>query len=468
MIYKFYFRHIFLTLTISLLWGEIQAQGTTLALGDIAFTGYNCTPAANSDEFSFVILKSTGITTGTTIYFTDRGWKSGSCGTDNFCTTADNASFPESGSHFVWTSSGSLSYGTHVKIAGAGTSTTFTCSNGSASGTVLNLSNAGDQIFALQNGSGSTTIANGGAGTMLTAIHANKATASGCTYSTTSWDNCTTNISVDICQSANNSNRPACLTNGTNCIALLDGSSNEVDNGVYNCTSSNNNTSGAAITAMRTAINTLSNWTTQNTTALTIPPSGCSPLPVTWIHFVAAVTDFGALLEWSTSSERNSSHFDVERSENAIEWKKVGEVAGGGTKNTISTYYYNDVFNTEGIKYVYYRIRQVDFDYKFEYTPVRAAVKEEGAGKYSAFTFNGNPISEATSLKTFLPSPGEARIEISDTRGNVLFSKTFQYYGGYNRFMFNNEVPEIMNKSGVYFVKASIEGEEKTFKLVVQ
>jgi hypothetical protein len=433
---------------------------TTLALGDIAFSGYNCT--SSPDEFSFVILKSTGITSGTKIYFTDRGWKSGSCGTNNFCSLLDNGFFPESGSQIVWTSGSSLSYGTHVKIAGT------TASNGSVSGLALNLPNSGDQIFALQNGAGSTDTANGASGTMLTAIHVNKATATGCSFSTTNWDNCTTNISVDICLSANNSNKPACLTNGTNCLVLLDGSSAEVDNGVYNCTSSNNNTSGAAITAMRTAINTLSNWTTQNTTALTIPPSGCSPLPVTWIHFVAAVTDFGALLEWSTSSERNSSHFDVERSENAIEWKKVGEVAGGGTKNTISTYYYNDVFNTEGIKYVYYRIRQVDFDYKFEYTPVRAAVKEEGTGKYSAFTFNGNPISEATSLKTFLPSPGEARIEISDTRGNVLFSKTFQYYGGYNRFMFNNEVPEIMNKSGVYFVKASIEGEEKTFKLVVQ
>lgn len=448
---------------------SLSAQ-TTLALGDIAFTGYNSDNSSVLDEFSFVILKSTGITSGTTIYFTDRGWKSGSCGTDNFCSSSDYSTCGgatlESGSEFVWTSGSSLSYGTHVKIAGGGTTTTFTCSNGSASGTVLNLLNTGDQIFALQNGSGSTSIANGASGTMLAAIQSNVENTAGCTFSSANWDDCPTPCN-DICNGSNNSNKPACLTTGTNCLILLAGSA-EVDNGVYNCTSSNNGTSAAAIIAMRTAINTTTNWTTNDAAVVTIPPAGCNPLPVTWIHFIAQLTSNGGRLEWSTSTERNSSHFEIERSFNGFEWKKVGMVNGAGTQYSTSEYYYDDFFNINDIKYVYYRIRQVDFDGRYEYTPVRIASIPENTTGYTAFTFNGNPISEATFLKTFLPSSGEAHIEISDSRGNVLFSKTFQYYGGYNRFMFNNEVPEIMNKAGVYFVKASIEGEEKIFKLVVQ
>lgn len=437
---------------------RMNAQ-TTLALGDIAFTGYNCT--TSPDEFSFVILKSTGITSGTQIKFTDIAWFSGACGTNGWATnlnslTSGSLSDCSTGTEteITWTSASSLSFGTQVKIAGT------TASSGTVtSGTGLAFPTTGDQVYAFQ---GTRT----GTHTMLTALHANKYTGTPATSDASGWDN----INSGNFASCNDNwgNKPTCLTTGTNCVWMLDGSSAEVDNGVYNCTGSNSNTSGAAITATRTAINTASNWTTQNTTGLTLPSAGCSPLPVTWMHFDASATDYGARLEWSTSSERNCSHFDVERSVNAIEWKKVGEVAGGGTKNAISTYSYDDVFNTEGMKYVYYRIRQVDFDYKFEYTPVRAAGKDENEGKYSAFTFNGNPISEATSLKTFLPSAAEAHIEIRDTRGTILFSKTFQYYGGYNRFMFNEQVPEIMNKSGVYFVKASIEGEEKIFKLVVQ
>ncbi|MDX1956395.1 MAG: hypothetical protein SFU20_12765 [Chitinophagaceae bacterium] len=50
---------------------------TTLAAGDIAFTGYNADdntvngPSSN-DDFSFILLKN--ITSGTSIYFTDFGW----------------------------------------------------------------------------------------------------------------------------------------------------------------------------------------------------------------------------------------------------------------------------------------------------------------------------------------------------------------------------------------------------------
>ncbi|MBX7204697.1 MAG: T9SS type A sorting domain-containing protein [Bacteroidia bacterium] len=450
---------LFLFLLFSFSLG-VHAQGTTLALGDIAFTGYNCT--STPDEFSFVILKSTGITSGTTIYFTDRPWKSGSCGTDNFCSTADHASFPESGSQIVWTSSSSLSYGTHVKISGT------SASNGSVTGTALVLSNAGDQIFALQNGAGSTDTSNARTGTMLTGIHANKTTNTGCSFSTTNWDDCTSNITSDICLSASNSNRPACLTNGTNCLVLLDGSSNEVDNGVYNCTSASSNTSAAAINAMRTAINNRNNWTTQNTTAVTIPPSGCAPLPVSWVYFNANPSANGAMIEWGTASERNCSHFEVQRSFDLNEWETLQHVTGGGTKYKPTAYWYEDITVGNMYQIIYYRIKQVDLNGWYEYTPIRTVDKKQTTGGYTAFSFNGNPFSTSTVLKTFLPNFGEAHIEILDASGRSVFDRVYHYTGGYNRFNPYTEAHEAISKPGFYFIRASIEGETKVFKLIVQ
>ncbi|MCC6684637.1 MAG: T9SS type A sorting domain-containing protein [Bacteroidia bacterium] len=447
-----------------------QAQ-TTLALGDIAFTGYNSDGATNEDDFCFVILKSTGIQSGTTIYFTDRGWKSGSCGTNNFCSTIDNGSFPESGSQFFWTSGSSLSYGTHVRIS-KGTPTScsncFTCSNGSAYGLYLNLSTGGDQIFALQNGAGSTDTANGASGTMLTAIHANKATAAGCSFSTSSWDNCTSNISSDICATASNSNKPACLTNGTNCLVLLDGSSAEVDNGVYNCTSASSNTSAAAINAMRTAINNTNNWTTNDASVVTIPPSGCSPLPVSWVYFNANATTNGTMLEWGTALEVNCSHFEVQRSFDLSDWQTVQHVTGGGTKNKPTAYWFEDIAVRDRYQLIYYRIKQVDFNGWYEYTPVRTTEKKHATAGYTAFSFNGNPFSENTVLKTFLPNDGQAHIEILDASGHPVFDRMYEYHGGYNRFNPYTEAPAAIAKPGFYFIRASIEGETKVFKLLVQ
>ena len=55
---------------------KAQAQ-TTLAAGDIVFTGYNGIPAGGvaPDTFKFVLL--TPITSSTTIYFTERGYQGG-------------------------------------------------------------------------------------------------------------------------------------------------------------------------------------------------------------------------------------------------------------------------------------------------------------------------------------------------------------------------------------------------------
>src|ERR1044071_164458 len=114
-------KHLFLTLGIAqallLVTGSAQAQ-TTLALGDIAFTGANSQPSSGSDEICFVILKSTGITSGTTIRFTDKGWISGSCGSngwaDNLASLGGSANCTTESSDLLWTAGSSLSYGTHV------------------------------------------------------------------------------------------------------------------------------------------------------------------------------------------------------------------------------------------------------------------------------------------------------------------------------------------------------------------
>ncbi len=275
------------------------------------------------------------------------------------------------------------------------------------------------------------------------------------------------NISVDICQSASNSNKPSCLTNGTTCLVLLDGSSNEVDNGVYNCTSASSNTSGAAITAMRTAINTTSNWTTNDATAQTLPPSGCSPLPVTWVYFTVGFMPYGARLEWGTASETNCSHFEIQRSYDAINWTSVQNVSGGGTKYRPTSYFYDDYFDAADYNYVYYRIKQVDYNHYFEFTPIKTAARSKVVG-YTAFEFHGNPFSASSTLKTFLPTDGETHIEILDASGNPVFDRVYYYHGGYNRFNPALDAPSVMSKPGFYFLRASIEGETKIFKLIVR
>lgn len=103
-----------------------------------------------------------------------------------------------------------------------------------------------------------------------------------------------------------------------------------------------------------------------------------NPLPVSWLSFTGArQADGSALLNWSTASELNNSHFEVEKTTDGKTFTKIDEVKGSGTTNKISRYTYTD--KNAGPGTVYYRLKQVDFNKKFEYSKL-VAVKGNGGG----------------------------------------------------------------------------------------
>lgn len=91
-------------------------------------------------------------------------------------------------------------------------------------------------------------------------------------------------------------------------------------------------------------------------------------LPVTFSSYDVKCNDKGALLTWSTSSEVNSSKFEIQRSKNGVDWTTVGTVAAAGNSSDTRNYQYVDI---SGGGTAQYRIRQVDIDGRFTYTAVR-------------------------------------------------------------------------------------------------
>jgi hypothetical protein len=238
-------RRIFIALIACIcLLSSAKAQ-TTLSAGDIAFTGYNSDnlfPAL--DTFSFVILKPTGISSGTVISFTDNGWLSGT------------SSLGVVEGIITWTSGTALPQGAEIKIGGL-----TALRNGSTIGTVVNTSNApsglnltttGDQVLAFQGSSTSPTF--------IAAIHMNVCTVAGdgADSDASNWDGSLTG--------SNRSAKPPGLTTGTNAIWFP----TEVDNARYNCTLATGTQS-----AVMAAINTVSNWSTDDFNIFLLG-SGCA------------------------------------------------------------------------------------------------------------------------------------------------------------------------------------------------
>ncbi len=89
-------------------------------------------------------------------------------------------------------------------------------------------------------------------------------------------------------------------------------------------------------------------------------------LPVRWLDFSAQETNEGIMLKWSTASEINNNYFEIERSEDGLNFEFAGKVNGIGNANKISSYRFLDEVNPS--RTWFYRLKQVDFDGKEEFS----------------------------------------------------------------------------------------------------
>jgi hypothetical protein len=87
-------------------------------------------------------------------------------------------------------------------------------------------------------------------------------------------------------------------------------------------------------------------------------------LPVELLYFEGVKYQTFNNLKWATASEQNSSHFDIERSEDGIRWEVIGYESSAGNSQSVINYSYIDNFIIKNIT-VYYRLVQYDIDGKY-------------------------------------------------------------------------------------------------------
>jgi Secretion system C-terminal sorting domain len=108
---------------------------------------------------------------------------------------------------------------------------------------------------------------------------------------------------------------------------------------------------------------------------LTTPVAlGLGTVPVIFTGFDAKCSDKGTLITWSTATEQNSDRFDVERSDNGVDWYKIGAVAAAGNSSANRSYQYLDLKGGSA----FYRLRQVDLDGRFITTNVKRTACKSG------------------------------------------------------------------------------------------
>ncbi|MBR9974198.1 MAG: T9SS type A sorting domain-containing protein [Bacteroidetes bacterium] len=142
---------------------------------------------------------------------------------------------------------------------------------------------------------------------------------------------------------------------------------------------------------------------------------GLTPNPVELTAFTAHVKDQTTLLRWRTASELNNFGFEVERSTDAHAWEMIGFVPGAGTSSSPRSYDFADrhLPLTGAIRY---RLRQVDRDGSFEYSPI--VLVHPGLRNTQGITGSfPSPARSQTTVNYTVTTPGNIALTIHDLAG---------------------------------------------------
>lgn len=141
-----------------------------------------------------------------------------------------------------------------------------------------------------------------------------------------------------------------------------------------------------------------------------------STLPITLANIEARAEKNDVILDWETAEEENVSHFEVERSiNNAETFVSIGQVAATGFTESGEGYYYKDVNAPNGEHF--YRLRMVDFDDTYTYSPVVSANVERSD---RALRLYPNPAVAEVNIDAPLLDGGQLRV--LDMNGREIFS----------------------------------------------
>ncbi len=188
------------------------------------------------------------------------------------------------------------------------------------------------------------------------------------------------------------------------------------------------------------------------------------PLPLKLISFSAELNNNKAAdLKWTTVAEENVKHFELEKSTDGNHYNTIGVILAKGVGATLSNYIYRDNLTNTLADIIYYRLRSVDNDGKFELSPTKI-IKLLGNNN-AEFKFGTFPNPFVSELKILIPNAFQSKdftVSVISKEGKLNkkyhFSKPGQIVSLNVQYL----------SSGVYFLKIECEGEIFTQKIIKQ
>lgn len=181
-------------------------------------------------------------------------------------------------------------------------------------------------------------------------------------------------------------------------------------------------------------------------------------LPIAGVDFKARRLGNNVIVGWSTQSEQNSDHFDVERSYDGITFTRIGEVQAAGYSTYVQNYQFTDANAARSM--IFYRLKMVDRDAGYKFSIISVVAKSDGVKQ--DFLLYPNPAVSNVSIVLNNPAVEDMQLQVINQSGQVV--KTARLNKGTQLMTLNvSELPK-----GIYTIAVRNGEIVKVNKLVIQ
>jgi len=154
----------------------------------------------------------------------------------------------------------------------------------------------------------------------------------------------------------------------------------------------------------KTGIGSFSRWTLF---------SDNNVLPVRFIAFNASCQGDKVELSWKTAQEQNSSHFNIEKSEDGIRWTAIGNLPAAG--NSASEKSYSFTVN-QPVQNSFYRVAEYDLNGRVQYTNVL----RPSCNVTDVFNLWPNPSHDIVFVNILSANESQGMIKVFDSKGGLV------------------------------------------------
>jgi endonuclease I len=162
-------------------------------------------------------------------------------------------------------------------------------------------------------------------------------------------------------------------------------------------------------------------------------------LPVTLLDFTAQKNKETVVVKWYATYEAQFNKYEIERSTDGRMFNKIGEVVG----RNLSNYDFIDI-DLPRASVVYYRLKMIDQDGKFENSKVVAIKLNNNLSNALVFP---NPTTDALNIKLYQVLQANSTLQVLDVTGRIVKQLTVNF----NTVNINLDVKNLV--AGRYFVK---------------